>query len=116
MKRKKMEKNKKSKYEQPFMIKLGEAVWKGTISFIVVLVFGFLFINFISMITQHKDALTVWEEFNEFRNEFSESQEGATKILSSDIVYYKFINIVLALCWIQQVWFWYPAKYKQYQI
>jgi len=106
----------KNKYEQPFMVKLGGAVWKGTISFVVVLVFGFMFFNFISMITQHKDAYTWWEEFNEFRNEFSESQEGVTKTLSSDIVYYKFIYVVLALCWILLIWFWYPFKYRQYQI
>lgn len=105
-----------SKYEEPFMIKLGGAVWKGTLSFMFVLIFGFMFFNFISMITQHKDALTWWEEFNEFRNEFSESQEGVTKTLSSDIFYYKFLNGVLVLCWVQQIWFWYPAKYKEFQI
>jgi len=45
-----------------------------------------------------------------------QKKEWITKILSSDIVYYKFVNIVLVLCWIHQVWYWYPAKYKQYQL
>jgi len=105
-----------NKYEQPFMVKLGGAVWKGTVSFIFVMFFGFMFFNFICMITQHKDIIIWWGEFNQFRNEFSESQEGVTKILSSDTFYYKFFNGVLVLCWVQQIWFWYPAKYKQYQI
>ena len=105
-----MTKLKMEQKNKSFVRKLIPAVLKGTFMFIISIIIFFALLNIGAMVFQHKDAITVLNEFNQERIDQSNSNYGAIGTLLSNDFIYPFLTIVLILDYGFCIYFKYPKE------